>query len=59
MVKTVVVEGGILKQRKGVNIPGMRISFPGITPKDRTDIEFGISHKVDYIAQSFVRRGKN
>ncbi len=59
MVKTVVVEGGILKQRKGVNIPGMRISFSGITPKDRTDIEFGISHKVNYIAQSFVRRKKD
>ncbi|MFC1643771.1 pyruvate kinase [Candidatus Omnitrophota bacterium] len=50
-----VVEGGALKERKGINIPGVRIPFSGLTQKDRTDIKFGIHHKVDYVAQSFVR----
>jgi len=54
-IKAVVVEGGILKERKGINIPGVDLEFEGITPKDRKDIEFGVKHKVDYIALSFVR----
>ena len=58
-IKAQVVEGGILKERKGVNMPGVHIPFSNLTSKDRTDIEFGIKHKVDYIAQSFVRRGKD
>ena len=55
-VKASVVEGGILKERKGVNMPGARIPFSGLTEKDRRDIEFGIKHKVDYVAQSFISR---
>lgn len=58
-VKAIVVEGGILKERKGVNMPGARIPFSGLTEKDRRDIEFGIKHKVDYIAQSFISRKKD
>ncbi|MEA3305596.1 MAG: pyruvate kinase [Candidatus Omnitrophota bacterium] len=58
-IKTNVVEGGVLKQRKGINMPGARILFSEITRKDRMDIEFGIKYKVDYIAQSFVRRRKD
>ncbi|HIJ54432.1 MAG TPA: pyruvate kinase [Planctomycetes bacterium] len=54
-IKAVVVEGGILKERKGINIPGLDLEFEGITEKDKKDIEFGIKHKVDYIALSFVR----
>jgi pyruvate kinase len=54
-IKAVVVEGGILKERKGVNIPDVDLGFEGITEKDKKDIEFGIKHKVDYIALSFVR----
>lgn len=54
-VKAEVVEGGLLKERKGVNIPGVKIPFSGITSKDKEDIKFGIKHKVDYVAQSFVR----
>jgi len=54
-IKAVVVEGGILKERKGINIPGVDLEFEGITPKDKKDIEFGVRHKVDYIALSFVR----
>lgn len=54
-IKTEVIEGGILKERKGINMPGFRIPVSGLTSKDKRDIEFGIKHKVDYIAQSFVR----
>ena len=58
-IKTVVVEGGILKERKGINMPGVRLPFSGLTDKDRRDIEFGIKYRVDYLAQSFVRRKKD
>jgi pyruvate kinase len=54
-IKAVVVEGGILKERKGINIPGVDLEFEGITPKDKKDIEFGIENNVDYIALAFVR----
>jgi len=54
-IKAVVVEGGVLKERKGVNIPDVDLGFEGITEKDKRDIEFGIKHRVDYIALSFVR----
>ncbi|MHC4169567.1 MAG: pyruvate kinase [Planctomycetota bacterium] len=54
-IKAVVVEGGILKERKGINIPGVDLEFDGITAKDRKDIEFAIEHKADYVALSFVR----
>lgn len=58
-VKAEVVEGGILKERKGINMPGVKLKFSGLTPKDKIDIEFGIRYKVDYIAQSFVRNKKD
>ncbi len=54
-IKAEVVEGGILKERKGINIPEAEFAFGGITEKDRTDIEFGVAHVVDYMAMSFVR----
>jgi len=58
-IKAQVVEGGILKQRKGINIPDADFKFAGMTEKDKKDIEFGIKHKVDYIALSFVRDAKD
>jgi pyruvate kinase len=54
-IKAVVVEGGILKERKGINIPDVNLKFEGITAKDKKDIEFGVKQGVDYIALSFVR----
>ncbi len=54
-LKATVVEGGVLKERKGVNIPDVDLGFEGTTTKDKKDIEFGIKHGVDYIALSFVR----
>jgi len=51
-----VKNGGILKSKKGVNVPGVKINLPGITEKDAQDILFGIEHEIDYIAASFVRK---
>jgi pyruvate kinase len=51
-----IVNGGILKSRKGVNVPGVQTSLPGVTEKDKEQILFGIKHKIDYIAMSFVRQ---
>ncbi len=52
-----VVEGGVLKEKKGINLPGVQISAPVLTEKDRQDIAFGCEHGVDYVALSFVRSG--
>jgi pyruvate kinase len=54
-VSTVVVYGGLLKQKKGVNLPNTPISQPSVTEKDWADLEFGLKHDVDWIALSFVR----
>ena len=54
-LKAVVVEGGILKERKGINMPGANIEFDAMTDKDKRDVRFGIEHGVDYVALSFVR----
>ena len=55
----VVENSGIVKNHKGVNVPGVKINLPAITPKDRSDIEFGISQGIDFIAASFVRKASD
>ena len=50
-----VQNGGELGQRKGINVPNVRVNLPGITKKDREDIIFGIEQGIDFIAASFVR----
>lgn len=55
-IKTKVLNAGILKNKKGVNVPGVSVNLPGITEKDTKDILFGIEQGVDFIAASFVRR---
>ena len=55
-VRTEVVRGGELGERKGINLPGVRINAPSLTDKDLADIRFGVAQGVDYIALSFVRR---
>ncbi len=50
-----VVDGGKLKSKRHVNLPGIRVNLPAITNKDRRDILFGIENDVDFIALSFVR----
>ncbi len=54
-VKTRVVEGGILKNNKGINLPGVKVSAPALTDKDRADMAFGLRAGVDFIALSFIR----
>ncbi|MBU9721143.1 MULTISPECIES: pyruvate kinase [Bacillaceae] len=56
---TKVVNSGTLKNKKGVNVPGVSVQLPGITEKDANDIVFGIEQDVDYIAASFVRRASD
>jgi pyruvate kinase len=58
-VKTVVVTGGMLKNNKGINLPGVDVSAPALSDKDRADIAFGLRHGVDYVALSFVRRAED
>jgi pyruvate kinase len=54
-VHTRVAIGGLLKNNKGINLPGVKVSAPALTPKDRRDLEFGLSMGVDFVALSFVR----
>ncbi len=54
-----VINGGILKPKKGMNLPGMNLSTPAVTEKDYKDIEFAVKHRVDYIALSFVRNAQD
>ncbi len=51
-----VVQGGLLKPNKGMNLPGVKLSTPALTEKDRLDLEFGVRQGVDYVALSFVRQ---
>lgn len=55
-VLTEVIYGGILKSKKGINLPGTKVSLPCLTPKDEADLYFGLDHGVDWIALSFVRK---
>lgn len=55
-VKCDILNTGELKNKKGVNLPGVKVNLPGITDKDADDIRFGLKENVDFIAASFVRR---
>ena len=54
-IECIIKNGGELGERKGVNVPNVKIHLPGVTQKDREDILFGIEQGVDYIAAFFVR----
>lgn len=54
-VRCVVIHGGVLKSRKGINLPNTKVSAPSLTEKDMEDLQFGLDHDVDWIALSFVR----
>ncbi|HUG54140.1 MAG TPA: pyruvate kinase [Vicinamibacteria bacterium] len=55
-VECEVVHGGWLKPNKGMNLPGVKLSTPALTEKDRRDLAFGVRNGVDYVALSFVRQ---
>ncbi len=54
-----VIDGGLLKSKRHVNLPGIRVNLPAITEKDRKDIGFAIDQGVDFIALSFVRHASD
>jgi pyruvate kinase len=58
-VEVVVVMGGILSSKKGINLPDTKISLPALTEKDLNDLDFIIEQEVDWIALSFVREVKD
>ena len=51
-----VLHGGLLSSHKGINLPGVQVSAPSITDKDREDVVFAVAQDVEYVALSFVRR---
>jgi pyruvate kinase len=54
-VRCLVVRGGLLKEKKGINVPGVRIKVPALTDKDKVDCQFILEQRLDYIALSFVQ----
>ena len=54
-----VITGGMLSDHKGMNLPGVNISSPSLTEKDRIDAHFALQLGVDFLALSFVRRGSD
>lgn len=54
-LKVRVVIGGTLSEKKGINIPDVKLVFEALTQKDRNDVQIAISYRLDYVAQSFVR----
>ncbi|REB06558.1 pyruvate kinase [Sporosarcina sp. BI001-red] len=59
LIHTEVMNSGELKNKKGVNVPGVSVQLPGITEKDKEDILFGIEQEIDFVAASFVRRAED
>ncbi|MGF1494820.1 MAG: pyruvate kinase [Microcoleaceae cyanobacterium] len=58
-VRCKIIEGGVLKSRKGVNLPSLILRLPSMTEKDKQDLEFGLSQNVDWVSLSFVRQAED
>ncbi|MBJ6750528.1 pyruvate kinase [Geomonas anaerohicana] len=58
-VRCQVVTGGLLKDRKGINLPGAKVSAPALTEKDKEDLQFCMEQQLDYVALSFVREASD
>jgi pyruvate kinase len=58
-ILTKIVNGGTVTHRRGINLPGIDISIPAVTEKDRRFIKLGIEEEVDYFALSFVRKAED
>ena len=54
-----VIDGGVLKSKRHVNLPGIRVNLPAITEKDRRDVLFAMEQELDFIALSFVRKASD
>lgn len=54
-----IIRGGILKSRKGVNLPSLNLRLPSLTDKDLQDLEFGLKQGVDWVSLSFVRQAED
>jgi pyruvate kinase len=54
-----ILNGGILSPRKGLNLPGMKLSTPSLTDKDYADLEYLLNKRIDYVALSFVRSAED
>ncbi len=54
-----IIEGGILKPKKGMNLPGMKLSTPALTLQDKANLEFALQYRIDFIALSFVRSAQD
>ena len=57
-VRCLVLNGGTVKDHKGINLPDTSVNLPAITEKDIEDIKFGIENEVDFIAASFIRKAE-
>ncbi|WP_242927618.1 pyruvate kinase [Pontibacter vulgaris] len=55
-VEAEVIYGGVVKPRKGINLPDTKVSAPSLTEKDLSDLHFGLDHDIEWVALSFVRR---
>jgi len=55
-VECEIVNGGLLAEQQGINLPGVALSIPALTEKDKVDLKFGLQHGVDAVALSFVLR---
>src|SRR5262249_1646663 len=55
-VRARIVQGGVLREQKGLNLPGIAVTAPSLTEKDRADIAFAVQQELDYLALSFVRK---
>ena len=58
-IHCVVINGGVISNKKGVNLPGVNVNMPFISKKDREDILFGIKEGFDFIAASFTRTAED
>ncbi len=58
-VRAEVVEGGLLREHKGINLPGVALRVEALSEKDLADLRFGVEHGVDYVALSFVRAAED
>ncbi len=59
MVICKVVNGGLLGEHKGINLPGVKLRIPAVTPKDHEDLVFALEQGANFVAVSFVRSAKD